>query len=423
MSISEKDSKFVWHPFTQEKTSPAPIPIVKAKDSWLFDEKGKKYLDVNSSWWTNIHGHGNEYIANKIKEQFLEIDHVVFAGITHPKAVELAERIIGLLLSNFQKVFFSDNGSTSVEVALKMAFQYHFNLGQTKTKILALEGSYHGDTFGAMSVSQRDYFNKPFEHLFFEVEYLPFPNGENEEEILKLAEQYFQTNEYAAFIFEPLVQGAAGMRIYKSDILNNLILLSKKHNVITIADEVMTGFYRTGTLFAINQLNQIPDIICLSKGLTGGVLPLGLTVATDQIYQAFYRDEAHKALLHGHSFTGNALSCAAACASLDLIEETGFIDKINLISQLNLDFIASIKNHPKLKDARCLGTIAAIEINDDTHQSYFSNIREKAFNYFIKNELYIRPLGNVIFINPPYSTTKEEMKTIHQKIKDFIHQL
>jgi len=195
MSLFEKDKKYVWHPFTQAKTSLPPIPIVKGEGIWLIAEDGKKYMDVNSSWWTNIHGHSNAYIAEKVYQQFLQLEHVIFAGVTHPKAVEVAERIISFLPSHFQKVFFSDNGSTSVEVALKMVYQFWYNSGKTKKRFLALEGAYHGDTFGAMSVGQRGYFNKPFEHLFFKVDFLPFPTSQNEDEILRKAEEFFSTGE------------------------------------------------------------------------------------------------------------------------------------------------------------------------------------------------------------------------------------
>ncbi|MBL7900138.1 MAG: adenosylmethionine--8-amino-7-oxononanoate transaminase [Crocinitomicaceae bacterium] len=418
-SLSEKDFQFVWHPFTQMKTAQPPLPVVRAEGVWLFTEDGKKYLDANSSWWTNINGHGNKYIADKIYEQFLEIDHVIFAGVTHPKAVELSERILKKTENNFQKVFFSDNGSTSVEVALKMVYQYWYNLGQTKKRFLAIQGAYHGDTFGAMSVGERGYFNKPFEHLFFDVDFIDFPTSENGNELLKKLERLFSTSEFAGFIFEPLVQGAAGMRMYDESWLDNAISLAKKHNVLTIGDEVMTGFYRTGKFLATNYLTQKPDIICLSKGLTGGVLPLGLTLATQKIFDAFLHEETTRALLHGHSFTGNAIACAAACASLDLLEEKETIQQVEMIASMHHQFVKDQKNNPAFKSINPKGTILSIELKTNKDSGYFTSVRDEAYNYFLSKGFIIRPLGNVIFLNPPYCISEEELQSLYQVILEF----
>ncbi len=420
MNLIEKDKAYIWHPFTQALNAQDPIPIVSAKGAWLYAEDGKKYLDANSSWWTINHGHGNEYIAKKIHEQFLKADHVIFAGATHPKAAEVAERIVHLLPTGFQKLFFSDNGSTSVEVAIKMTYQYWYNQGIDKKRFLAIEGAYHGDTFGAMSVGQRGYFNKPFEHLFFDVDFIPFPTQDNIEMVLDQVEKYFQSNEFAGFIFEPLVQGAAGMRIYKSEWLDQLIELAKKYNVLTIADEVMTGFYRTGTMFAIDQLKEIPDFVCMSKGVTGGVMPVGLTATTQTIFDAFLSEETTKALLHGHSFTGNPLSCAAICASLDLFEEEDTMRGINRIVKGHQDFIKKHQNNTIFKTIKAQGTILSLEVNVGENSSYFSAIRTEAYNFFLENELLIRPLGNVIFINPPYCISKEELALIYEKVMLFL---
>ncbi|MBI3133118.1 MAG: adenosylmethionine--8-amino-7-oxononanoate transaminase [Bacteroidetes bacterium] len=418
-ALSEKDKAFVWHPFTQARTALTPIPVVKAEGVWLYAEDGKRYLDANSSWWTVIHGHGNAYLAKQVHEQFLKLDHVIFAGVTHPKAVELSERIIDLLGGNFKKVFFSDNGSTAVEVALKMVYQYWFNLGHPKKRFLAIEGAYHGDTFGAMSVGQRGNFNQPFEHLFFEVDFVKFPNQANQHNVLAEMEKLFATGEFAGFIFEPLVQGAAGMRTYDAAWLNEALKLARKNRVLTIADEVMTGFYRTGTLFAIHQLEQEPDIICLSKGLTGGVLPLGLTVATQQIYDVFLADETVKALLHGHSFTGNALACAAACASLDLLNNPDAKHAVETISKMHAAFVKAQKNNPVFKDVRSCGTILAVELNTGTESSYFTEIRDRAYAFFLERGFLIRPLGNIVFVNPPYCISETELKSLYRVILDF----
>jgi adenosylmethionine-8-amino-7-oxononanoate aminotransferase len=418
-ALSEKDKQHVWHPFTQAKTALPPLVINRAEGVWLFSEDGKKYMDVNSSWWTNIHGHGNKYIADKIREQFLELDHVIFAGVTHPKAIELSERILNLLNGDFQKVFFSDNGSTSVEVAIKMVYQYWFNKGVSKKRFLAIEGAYHGDTFGAMSVGQRGNFNQPFEHLFFDVDFIPFPTSENENDVLKSIDALFQTGEFAGFIFEPLIQGAAGMRIYSANFLDKAIQLAKKHQVLTIADEVMTGFYRTGTAFAINQIQSKPEIICLSKGLTGGVLPLGLTVSTNEIYNAFLADETAKALLHGHSFTGNALACASSCASLDLLLSDDTLNSVQRITKSHQKFVVEHKNNSVFESMNSLGTILSVSLKTHEGNSYFQQIRDQAYQYFLSNGFLIRPLGNVVFVNPPYCITDAELKSVYQVILDF----
>jgi adenosylmethionine-8-amino-7-oxononanoate aminotransferase len=363
MNLIEKDHEFVWHPFTQIKTEASPIHIVKAKGATLIDADGKKYIDCNSSWWVNIHGHGNKFIGRAISEQFKKIDHIIFAGATHDKAIELAEKVVNKLPSPLSKVFFSDDGSTAIEVALKMAIQYWHNKNENRKKILAIDGAYHGDTFGAMSVGERGVFNIPFEPLFFHVDFLDFPTIEKEKELLNKAQELLKTNEFAALIVEPLVQGSAGMRIYRPEFLDELVRIAKKHKTLVIFDEVMTGWGRTGKWFALDHIQEIPDIVCLSKGLTGGVLPLGLTVATKEIFNAFLSDEKRKAFLHGHSFTGNPLACAAACASINIMESQKTWESIERISSRNQHFLQEIRNHSTVKDARCLGTILAIEIN------------------------------------------------------------
>ena len=419
--LIKKDKMYVWHPFTQMQTADEPLEIIRAEKTLLFTADHKTYIDCNSSWWVNVHGHGHPHIGQAISEQFSLIDHVIFAGATHPKAVELAERIILILPEkHFQKVFFSDNGSTAIEVALKMVFQFWHNKNQQKRRILALEGAYHGDTFGAMAIGQRGYFNAPFEHFFFDVDQLEFPTIEKETTLLIQAEELFKTGEFAAIIVEPLIQGSAGMRTYSSKWLEKIVVLARKYNVLVIFDEVMTAWGRTGKLFAMNHMTELPDIVCLSKGLTGGVLPLGLTISTDEIYDAFLSDEKTKALLHGHSFTGNALACAAACASLDLFEREETWERITSLCKSNLEFSKTLENHPKIEEIRLCGTILAIELKSVEGNTYFSGIRDIAYRYFLENGLLIRPLGNVIFINPPYCITDMELELIYEKITQFL---
>jgi adenosylmethionine-8-amino-7-oxononanoate aminotransferase len=422
MSLIEDDAKYVWHPFTQIQTEPSPLLISRAKDATLFTADGKSYLDCNSSWWVNVHGHGNEHIAQAIQTQFAAIDHVIFAGATHEKAIELSKRIIEKLNCDLQKVFFSDNGSTAVEVAIKMCMQFWHNQGFNKSRVLALEGAYHGDTFGAMSVGERDYFNAPFEPFFFNVDFLEFPTEANEQQLLAQAKTLFESGEFISLIVEPLIQGSAGMRFYSISFLEALVKLAKANNVLVIFDEIMTAFGRTGTLFAFEHTQVRPDIICLSKGLTGGVLPLGLTVATNTIFDAFLSDERAKAFLHGHSFTGNPLACAAACASLDLFEQPETWTKIKAIEARNLDFLNKIEKHPAISSVRVYGTILALDLKTVGPAGYFAKIRDTAYTFFLENGLLLRPLGNVLFINPPYCLTEKEQQYIFEVLERFLEQ-
>jgi adenosylmethionine-8-amino-7-oxononanoate aminotransferase len=423
--IKEKDEKYVWHPFTQVKTDLPPIAITYADGSSIYDNTGKKYIDCNSSWWVNVHGHGHPHIAQAIFRQFQEIDHVIFAGVTHPKAVELAERVVNTLPKEaFHKVFFSDNGSTAVEVALKMVLQYWYNKGIKKNRLVAIDGAYHGDTFGAMSMGQRGYFNKPFENFFFDTDFIAFPHKHNASSALTQAIKLFENGDVAGLILEPLVQGSAGMRMYGIDWLNDLIDAAKANNVLIIFDEVMTGWGRTGKMFAMDYLSQTPDIVCLSKGLTGGTLPLGLTVTHDDIFDAFLDEDKTKALLHGHSYTGNALACAAACASLDLFELQETQDNIQRITNLHHQQKEVFEKHSAVREVRHLGTILAIELQDENSTAtYFSSLREKALAFFLENGMLLRPLGNVIFLNPPYVISDEELIHCYSTIYKFLDQI
>lgn len=419
----EKDKQFVWHPFTQMQTAPIPLEVVRAKDAKFYTADGKSYIDVNSSWWVNVHGHGNEHIGNALMEQFSKIDHTIFADATHYKAIELAERVCGKLPAVFQKVFFSDNGSTAIEVALKMVVQYWFNQTIEKPRIVAMDGAYHGDTFGAMSLGQRGEFNTPFEPYFFQVEFLDFPTQEKEDAVLLQAKRLFEKGDVGALIVEPLVQGSAGMRMYSPHFLDQLVRLAKAHQVKVIFDEVMTGWGRTGTLFAMDQFNEKPDIVCLSKGLTGGAMPLGLTVSTDEIYNAFLSEKKTNALLHGHSFTGNALACACACASLDLFEKQNTWDNIARIVEWNQLLKDELTDFSSVKNVRQTGTILAIELKESGESSYFSGIRDKIVAFYQARGIHIRPLGNIFFFNPPYCITDEELQQVKEVTIEFLHSI
>lgn len=419
-SIIERDKKHVWHPFTQHFTAEDPIEIVKAEGVRLFDSEGKAYIDANSSWWVNVHGHGNKHIGKAMMDQFNQIDHIVFAGVTHPKAVELAERITQILPEELEKVFFSDNGSTSVEIALKMIVQYWHNKDEKKQRFLAMNGSYHGDTFGAMSVGQRGYFNAPFEPFFFDVDYIDFPTGENEDSILAHAKSLFQTGEFAGMIVEPLVQGAAGMRMYSASFLDKLATLAKENDVLIVYDEVMTGFGRTGKMFATDHCEVKPDFITLSKGLTAGVMALGLTVTTDKIYNAFLGKETTKALLHGHSFTANPIACAVACANLDLFEQPLAIQGMKNLDLWNQEFQKELEKIDFVTNIRQQGTIIAFEIETGEGNTYFSDIKAQAYKFFLEQGILIRPLGNVIFVNAPLVISKEDYDKVTSSILEFL---
>lgn len=423
VDLLKKDKRYVWHPFTQHQTAGDPLQVVRAEGTLLFDEKGNDYIDANSSWWVNVHGHGHPHIAKALNEQFQQLDHVVFAGVTHPKAVELAERISQVLPENFERVFFSDNGSTSTEVALKMAFQYWFNKGENRKRVMALEGAYHGDTFGAMSVGERDHFNRPFEPFFFDVDYLPFPSNETEGEVLERAEHLLSSKEFASIIVEPLVQGAVGMRMYSPEFLDALSSIAKKYETLVIFDEVMTGFGRTGKMFAMDHCKEKPDIVCLSKGLTAGVMALGLTVTSQKLYESFLSDEMARGFLHGHSFTANPLACAVSCANLDLFEQDETKNAIDRIGEWNTLFTQELNTFERVEGVRQQGTILAFEVINESGNTYFSSIRDRAYKYFLENGVLLRPLGNTIFINPPYCITEDEYSRLKSVITGFLQSL
>jgi len=416
--VISKDSKHIWHPFTQEKTAGENICIVKGEGTLLWDDKGNQYIDAVSSWWVNIHGHANRYIAKKIAEQAMQLEHVIFAGFTHPKAIELSEKLLSLL-PDFSKVFFTDDGSTSVEVALKMAMQFHANNGSKKNKIIAFENAYHGDTFGAMSVSGRSVFTNAFNENLFEVKFIPLPGSVSETEYLKRFENELNDESIAAFIFEPLVQAAAGMVMYDGKILDEMICICRKKSIISIADEVFTGFGRTGKMFAVDNIHHKPDIICISKGITGGFLPMGVTLCRQFIYDAFYSDDRSKALYHGHSYTGNPIACAAACASLDLFTDETF-ERILSIEKLHRQFSEKIKNNKTVKNARVTGVILAVEINSENVSGYFNSLRDEIYSFFIKKGIIMRPLGNVMYIVPPYCITDEQLAECYIAIEEFV---
>ncbi len=425
MNILELDKANVWHPYTDVEVYGTPIPIASAQGSYLFDENGKKYIDAISSWWTNIHGHSHPHIVQKVSEQLKKLDHVIFSGFTHEPAVLLAEKLLRYLPTNQKKIFYSDNGSTAVEVALKMAFQYWYNKCETRNKVLAFKNSYHGDTFGAMAVSSRSSFTKPFNDLLFEVIYIETPTRGNEAKALEeLNLQLSQSqNQVSSFVFEPLIQGTAGMVMYEPEVLDEMLSICKENNVLTIADEVMTGFGRTGKFFATDYLSNKPDLFCLSKGLTGGTMAMGVTTCTQELFNAFYGNDNSKLFFHGHSYTGNPIACSAALASLELFEQNDIFSDINRIADLHTAFVQRISTHAKVKEARSKGTILAIDIRTATGTSYFNDIRLKAYRFFIAKGIVMRPLGNIIYVLPPYCISTDDLKYIYSSIEEFLNTL
>jgi adenosylmethionine-8-amino-7-oxononanoate aminotransferase len=417
MNLSEKDALYNWHPYTQHKTAAVHPAIVKGKDALLWDENGTEYIDAIASWWVNPFGHSNQVIADAIYKQLTTLEHVLFGGFTHNVVVELAEKLIQILPSNQKKFFYSDNGSTAVEVAIKAAFQYHFNQGITKNTIIAFEDAFHGDTFGAMAVSGIGLFTEAFQDALIQVVRIPVPTKGNEEKSKKALQNALENNQVAAFIFEPLVLGAAGMVMYEATELDQLITICNQNNVFTIADEVMTGFGKTGKTFACDYLTQKPDMMCLSKALTGGTIPMAITTFTQQIFDGFYSDDTNKAFFHGHTFTANPTGCAAAIASISLLQNPQTQLNIERIHQAHLAFQASINNHPKVATTRVLGVIFALQIKTQSQEEYYGTLRNKLYKFFIQNGIILRPVGGIIYILPPYIITDQQLQKVYKTIQ------
>lgn len=417
-----RDKAVIWHPFTPLTTAEDPVAVTSAEGAYLHTADGRKILDAISSWWVNLHGHSHPHIARAVAQQAASLEHVIFAGFTHEPAIKLAEALVRILPSNQKKIFYSDNGSTAVEVALKMAFQYWHNMGVKKKKVIALDGAYHGDTFGAMSVGERGAFTAPFNPYLFEVDFLPFPDEAHADKALALFEDKLRSGEVASFIYEPLVQGSSGMRMYAPQVLNALIRLAQEHEVVCIADEVMTGFGRTGRLFASEYMEAQPDIVCLSKGLTGGAMAMGVTSCTEKIMAPYRSDDILKTFFHGHSFTANPIACAAALASLELLEGTETKENIKRIARQQKDFVHRISAHPAIRTARHLGTIAALEIEAFKDTSYFNEARHALYPFFLKKDILLRPLGNVIYVLPPYIIKNEELERVYEAIEALLGQ-
>tara|TARA_Y100000590_G_scaffold15182_1_gene18271 strand:- start:5032 stop:6336 length:1305 start_codon:yes stop_codon:yes gene_type:complete len=427
----KNDSKYIWHPFTQHKISSLPIKIVSGKMTKLKDDKGNFYLDLISSWWVNVHGHSHPYIAKAIYKQSKKLEQVIFGGFTHDPAMDLASSITKILPVNLQKVFFSDNGSTAVEVALKIAYQYWFNKNKKKKTFIAFKNAYHGDTVGAMSLGSGSELFSVFKDLFFKIKFFDYPstwygdlNIKEKENIIlnKIENELKKNNDIAALIIEPLIQGSGGMNICRNTFMQKLSRIVKKYNNLLIYDEVMTGFGRTGEMFACTKTKTKPDIICLSKGLTGGFLPLSLTITSNKIYNNFLGDNFDKAFAHGHSFTANPLGCAASIASLNLFKSKKIFKKIKNIEKQHKIFSKKLLKLKSIEKIRICGTILAFNMKG-YGDGYKALIPKKIKKFFLENGLLLRPLGNVIYIMPPYCILKKELKYAYKIIYEGLNKI
>jgi adenosylmethionine-8-amino-7-oxononanoate aminotransferase len=418
MNLSERDSLYNWHPYTQHKTAALPIAITKGEGALLWDDNNKEYIDAIASWWVNPFGHSNRFIADAIYKQLTTLEHVLFGGFTHEPAVKVAETLMGILPDNQKKLFFSDNGSTAVEIAIKVALQYFFNKGEKKTTIIAFENAFHGDTFAAMAASGISFWTQAFQGMFIDVVRIPVPVKGQEQTSFEALREVIKTNNCAGFIFEPLVQGAAGMVMYEPETLDTLINICQENKVMTIADEVMTGFGKTGKNFACDYLQTQPDMMCLSKALTGGTIPMAITTFTQDLFDAFYDDDINKALFHGHTFTANPTGCAAALASLELLQTNEMQDNIQRVNQSHLVFQSKIEKHHKVVTTRVLGVIFALEIKTENNESYYGTLRNKLYDFFIENGIILRPVGSIVYILPPYIINNEQLEKIYSVIEE-----
>ena len=344
------------------------------------------------------------------------LDFVMFSGFTHEPAIELSEKLVAILPDNQQKVFFNDNGSTAVEAAIKMAIQYYHNKVQKRDTLIAFEDGFHGDTFGAMSASGLSSYNGPFEDFLLKVKRIPTPQDHNLEEVLALLTTILEQNSCAGFIFEPLVQGAAGMKFHSAKGLDTLIAKCKAHDVLCIADEIMTGFGKTGTNFAVEQLQHSPDIMCLSKALTAGMFPLSITSCTQEIFNGFLSDQVHKGFFHAHTYSAHPVGCAAAIASIELLGSPEILKQQHYIAKAHLAFRAKIKQHPSVKQVRCMGVILAIDLALEMKR--YGNLRDELYEFFMDRGVALRPLGNTLYVLPPYVITKQELTTIYSAIEE-----
>ena len=425
----------IWHPFTNTALDPPPLQVEKAEGAYLHTKDGRKILDAISSWWVNLHGHANPRIAAAIAGQARKLEHVILAGFTHDAAEELAERLRKWIAPELTHLFFSDDGSTAVEVALKIAVQHFSNQQRAeKREIAALEHGYHGDTAGAMSVSDDSPFTEPFRAMRYPVHRVHSaycyrcPVGLQREtchiECVQQLESLLaeRGDKIAAVIVEPLLQGAGGMITHPVEFLKKVRALCTQNDVLLIADEVLTGFGRTGKMFACDLAGVAPDLMCLSKGITGGFLTMGVTLCTDRVEGAFRSEDRLHTFYHGHSYTGNALACAAANASLQIFEDEPVFDRIATIARINAERLAQLRGLHQVGETRQIGTIGAIELRAED-AGYLSSMRPKLYQFFLERGVLLRPLGNVVYVLPPYVISPDELHRVYDVIQEAIQTL
>lgn len=421
MTTEQLDAAYIWHPLTQHKTASPPIAIARAQGAILYGENGKEYIDGIASWYTSMYGHCHPYIIEKVTAQMQVLDQIVFTGFTHKPAVTLAQKVLAILPENQAKIFFNDNGSTAVEAGIKMALQYHHNKDVKRNTLIAFEDGFHGDTFGAMSVSGLSVYNGPFEDYFLKVVRIPTPQKDNLEAVLRLLNNIILKNNCAGFIYEPLVQGAAGMKMHNAQGLNKILNICKAHDIVTIADEVMTGFGKTGKYFASLHLDTFPDIMCLSKALTAGLAPMSLTTCSQEVFDSFLGDSISKGFFHAHTYSANPLACVAAIAGIELLTSQEMQDNIERIIKKHSAFAKMVSKNKKAIHVRQLGIIVAFEL--DTSMERYGDARKKLYDFFMSQGVCLRPLGNTIYVHPPLVTTDEQLNKIYKSIfkvlKDF----
>ncbi|MGB0836943.1 MAG: adenosylmethionine--8-amino-7-oxononanoate transaminase [Flavobacteriaceae bacterium] len=421
MSLLDKDNKNIWHPLTQYKISQEHMVVSKTEGVYLYDDKDNRYIDGISSWYTAVYGHRNPQVIDFVKKGMDQMDQVVFTGFTHSPAVQLSEELMAITPSNLTKMFFSDNGSTTVDIALKMSLQYWYNKGEKRHRIIAFEEAFHGDTFGAMAVSDLDVYNGPFQEFTLKVDRIPVPTTENLADVLVLLEELLEGDQAVCFIYEPLVQGAAAMKVHEAEHLDLLLKKVQKHGVLCIADEVMTGFGKTGRYFASDWMEHKPDLMCLSKALTCGLVPMGLTLASEKVYDAFYDQELIKGFFHGHTYSANPVACNAAIAGVRLLKSKEIQSGISFIHTEHLKFIEEISSDPLVSNPRVIGVICAFDLNLKLDR--YGEKRNEIYKFFMDNGVYLRPLGSTVYMLPPYVISKDELHRIYASIKGLLKSL
>ncbi len=407
----------VWHPFTQHATEPSPPLIARTQGAYLETADGRRILDAISSWWVVTHGHRHPAIMAAIREASENLDQIIFAGFTHAPAEELARELVALAPEGLTRVFYSDSGSTCVEVALKMALGTFRNRGEKRSRIVVMEDSYHGDTIGTMSVGARGVFNAAYEPILFDVDRIPFPAAGREQETLDAFARFAATGRTAAIILEPLVLGSGGMRMYSPRVLRELHAIAKASGTLFILDEVMTGWGRTGTVFACEQAGISPDILCTSKGLTGGAVPLAVTLATEEVFAAHYSTDRANTFFHSSSFTANPIACAAGLANVQVWRDEPVAARVADLCAQQAARIARFADDPRFADARQCGTITALDLKVDG-AGYLADVGPKMRAFFLERGLLVRPLGNVLYVLPPYCITAAELDRVYDAIDE-----